>query len=268
MNKPTVLVLGASGFVGGALFSRLAKEGFSVVGTYYLNQENVPKVVAKKVKSEYFNFDFLDDTGYVESLLKGIDVVIDCTSANAESRNDVALKFTSIKPDLSFLMFGSNSLESEVEGIIKIRSEVILGERSKFHQDVIEMMKGKVYALPQDPMTTGKPIHIKDVVNVASLLVAEYKNLPENIYIEGCQKITLRFLIKIIAKYEGESFIFTIGTKKSWAYKLNKFLKENLNYGFSDDGWDKAKSYGKDVIGTDSSIIVNAGVLSIEARLG
>jgi len=66
----TILVTGASGFVGGAVCAALAAEGFRVLGT---GRRPRPDSLAPEV--EYFPGD-LNDEGFVGKILKGVDGVV------------------------------------------------------------------------------------------------------------------------------------------------------------------------------------------------
>ena len=273
MAKMCVLIIGASGFVGKYVAEELMNQGHEVRGTYFRGKTLPDAKGTINFKGYYLNSLFLNDESYLQSMVEGVDIILDCTSVDLKNWLELCNKLISYNNKVQFFLLGNGLKQVNTANVYVLNSSPIIGLNSKFTSEVVENSKSKIVLSPVPSLAAGYPIHIHDFASIVCKFFdyildneAAMLNLPRELYIKGEQKITIRFMLETIAKVYGEKILgsFHLGKLSNSA---NKFLFEHADKGFSEDSWQIMSNYDKKYEGPNLADLVDYKCLSLSSRL-
>lgn len=264
MNK--ILIIGGSSSLGVEIIKLANDLGIDVRSTYFQNKE---KLFGISDDAQYFNYNSQISQVEVDSLLENVSVVVDCSNSPTEVREDLVERFCSEHSNVKFVSIGqlSNSYRNDSR-VMSIRTSLMVGKGTLFDKELLLNLAYGVVPLPVPTLSTGKPIHVKDVANIILKLIEKEHNfkIEDDIIIEGSSKVTISHTVKEVINSYNKTYLFSFHLKSEWLIKLNSFLREKTNFGFSDYIINSVVDFSLEGMGVSASKLSGVNPLSVHAR--
>lgn len=264
MNK--ILIIGGSSSLGVEIIKLANDLGIDVRSTYFQNKE---KLFGLSEDAMYFNYNSPISKDEVDRMLDSVSIVIDCSNSPVEVREDLIERFSNEHVNIKYVSVGQLSdAYRNNDRVISIRTGLMVGKGTLFDKEILLNLAHGIIPLPIPTLSTGRPVHVKDVANIILKLIESERNFKfdDDIVIEGSSKITISHTIKEVINSYNKTYLFSFYLKSDWLVKLNNIIREKSEYGFSDSVITSVMDFSLEGKGVNASKLSGVNPLSVHAR--
>lgn len=270
MNNKKVVIIGASGVLGRAITSTLKSRDVDLVLCYFENKKSLLDHQSKNSKSFYLSIEHTDDRDYLLDIFLDADIIIDTTSMSLSKRLLFKDKLELLHKPKAYIIVSNEIIKRRDSNLFTISSSLVFSNNSKLVTEIDNVVTSRIALLPLSPMSLGRPIHVRDFSGLMAKFIHSlftHKPAKRRYFIQGREKMTLQYFVDIVAKTKGKRLYFGFTLTDKSSYNINKFLFDNIKWGFSDDSWAKIKDFDKTIKGNSLESYLKENILSLEARI-